>query len=195
MLDDLVTSIALYSSAAGAESSAHSTAAATTAAAATVPATDRIVIVSNFTSTLDVIQSLGKLRKWRYLRIDGSIAAERRTKMIAYFNNPAHNFNIMLLSAKAGGVGINLVGANRLVMFDPDWNPATDQQAMGRVWREGQRKPVFIYRLVSSGTVEETILTRQTGKVCHVYLFVLLGMHSFHVCCCYSVLSRACRQS
>jgi DNA repair and recombination RAD54-like protein len=52
-----------------------------------------------------------------------------------------------LLSSKAGGCGLNLIGANRLVMFDPDWNPATDDQAMARVWRDGQKKNCFIYRL------------------------------------------------
>ena len=54
-----------------------------------------------------------------------------------------------MLSSKAGGCGLNLIGANRLVMFDPDWNPANDDQAMARVWRDGQKKEVFIYRLLS----------------------------------------------
>lgn len=56
-----------------------------------------------------------------------------------------------MLSSKAGGCGLNLIGANRLVMFDPDWNPATDDQAMARVWRDGQKKNCFIYRLFSVG--------------------------------------------
>ena len=54
-----------------------------------------------------------------------------------------------MLSSNAGGCGLNLIGANRLVMFDPDWNPANDDQAMARVWRDGQKKQVFIYRLLS----------------------------------------------
>lgn len=54
-----------------------------------------------------------------------------------------------MLSSKAGGCGLNLIGANRLVMFDPDWNPANDDQAMARVWRDGQRKQCYIYRLVA----------------------------------------------
>ena len=54
-----------------------------------------------------------------------------------------------MLSSKAGGCGLNLIGANRLVMFDPDWNPANDEQAMARVWRDGQRKECFIYRLLA----------------------------------------------
>ena len=70
----------------------------------------------------------------------------------------------MLLGAKSGGVGLNLIGANRLIMLDPDWNPATDQQAMGRIWRDGQKKPVFIYRLMCPGTIEETMIYRQKIK-------------------------------
>jgi len=54
-----------------------------------------------------------------------------------------------MLSSKAGGCGLNLIGANRLVMFDPDWNPANDDQAMARVWRDGQRKQCYIYRLIA----------------------------------------------
>lgn len=56
---------------------------------------------------------------------------------------------IFMLSSKAGGCGLNLIGANRLVMFDPDWNPANDDQAMARVWRDGQKKECFIYRLIA----------------------------------------------
>lgn len=61
-------------------------------------------------------------------------------------------------------MGLFQVGANRLIMFDPDWNPATDQQAMARVWRDGQKKPVTIYRLLSTGTIEEKIFQRQIKK-------------------------------
>lgn len=59
---------------------------------------------------------------------------------------------------------MNLIGANRLVMFDPDWNPANDDQAMARVWRDGQMKSCFIYRLLSTGTIEEKIFQRQAHK-------------------------------
>lgn len=69
-----------------------------------------------------------------------------------------------MLSSKAGGCGLNLIGANRLVMFDPDWNPANDEQAMARVWRDGQKKTCYIYRLLSTGTIEEKILQRQAHK-------------------------------
>lgn len=85
--------------------------------------------------------------------------------MIQHFNNPKGVFSVMLLSARAGGAGINLIGGNRLILLEPDWNPAVDQQAMGRVWRDGQTREVFIYRLVSRGTIEEAIRSRQMDKV------------------------------
>lgn len=69
-----------------------------------------------------------------------------------------------MLSAKAGGVGLNLIGASNLILYDSDWNPASDQQAMARIWRDGQKKNVHIYRLLTSGTIEEKIFQRQISK-------------------------------
>ena len=68
---------------------------------------------------------------------------------------------VFLLSNKAGGVGLNLIGGNVMVLYDIDWNPANDHQAMARVWRDGQRREVEIYRLVTTGTIEEKIFQRQ----------------------------------
>lgn len=70
-----------------------------------------------------------------------------------------------MLSSKAGGCGLNLIGANRLVMFDPDWNPANDEQAMARVWRDGQKKTCYIYRLLSVRHVSQ-ILLEMSRTVC-----------------------------
>jgi DNA repair and recombination protein RAD54 and RAD54-like protein len=64
----------------------------------------------------------------------------------------------MLLSAKAGGCGLNLMGCRRMILFDPDWNPSNDAQVMGRIWRVGQTREVFIYRLYGSNSIEERIL-------------------------------------
>lgn len=72
---------------------------------------------------------------------------------------------VFLLSTKAGGTGLNIVGASRLVLFDCDWNPANDLQAMGRIHRDGQTKPCFIYRLVTTGTIDEKIFQRQITKM------------------------------
>lgn len=74
---------------------------------------------------------------------------KKRSKIVSEFNDPNSKHFIFMLSSKAGGCGLNLIGANRLFMFDPDWNPANDDQAMARVWRDGQKKPCFIYRLLA----------------------------------------------
>ena len=125
---------------------------------------EKVVVVSNFQHVLKEVEELAKAHKWHFLRIDGEVAADRRMKLVNHFNAPNSPFFLMLLSAKAGGVGLNLVGGSRLVMLEPDWNPATDQQAMARIWRDGQKKPVHIYRLISAGSIEETILDRQRAK-------------------------------
>ena len=79
------------------------------------------------------------------------------------FNRNAHIF-VALMTTRTGGVGLSLVGADRVVLYDPDWNPQTDAQARERAWRLGQTKPVTIYRLVCAGTIEEKIYHRQIFK-------------------------------
>ena len=123
---------------------------------------DKVVIVSNFIKTLDKINMLANSKRWPLLRLDGNTKPQERVALVNKFNTGP--YFLMLLSAKAGGVGLNLTGANRLILVDPDWNPATDLQALGRIWREGQTKPVFIYRLLSSDTIDESILRRQKDK-------------------------------
>merc|ERR1712176_1090960 len=125
---------------------------------------DKFVLVSNYTQTLDVFEQLARLRGYQFVRLDGSMTAKKRMKIVDRFNDPDSKDFLFMLSSKAGGCGLNLIGANRLVMFDPDWNPANDEQAMARVWRDGQKKPVFIYRLLTTGTIEEKIFQRQTHK-------------------------------
>lgn len=124
---------------------------------------DRVILVSNFTSTLDLIQTALEQRRIKFCRLDGSTPVNTRGDIVRRFNNGTLG-DVFLLSAKAGGVGLNLIGANRLILFDPDWNPATDLQAMARVWRDGQKKPVFVYRLLCTGTIEEKIFQRQLFK-------------------------------
>uniref|UniRef100_A0A8D8TTW0 DNA repair and recombination protein RAD54-like n=2 Tax=Cacopsylla melanoneura TaxID=428564 RepID=A0A8D8TTW0_9HEMI len=124
---------------------------------------DKIVLVSNYTQTLDLFERLSKLRSYKYVRLDGSMTIKKRAKVVDSFNKTADEF-IFMLSSKAGGCGLNLIGANRLVMFDPDWNPANDDQAMARVWRDGQKKPCFVYRFLSTGSIEEKMMQRQAHK-------------------------------
>lgn len=125
---------------------------------------DKIVLISNFTETLDVIEKLCRARRYGTLRLDGSMQIKKRQKFVDQFNNPDGKEFIFLLSSKAGGCGINLIGANRLILMDPDWNPASDQQALARVWRDGQKKTCFVYRLIATGTIEEKIFQRQSMK-------------------------------
>jgi hypothetical protein len=130
----------------------------------TAPERDRIVIVSCYTQTLDLFQSLCSERKWPTIRLDGSTAPGKRQKLVDQFNDPSRDEFVFLLSSKAGGCGLNLIGGNRLILFDPDWNPATDLQAAARVWRDGQRKRVYVYRFLAAGTLEEKIFQRQLSK-------------------------------
>lgn len=111
-----------------------------------------------------IFLQFSRLSGYGYVRLDGSMSIKKRGKVVEEFNSPESDQFLFMLSSKAGGCGLNLVGANRLVMFDPDWNPANDEQAMARVWRDGQTKPCFIYRMIATGSIEEKIFQRQTHK-------------------------------
>ncbi|KAI5820395.1 SNF2 family N-terminal domain-containing protein [Pyronema omphalodes] len=126
---------------------------------------EKIVLVSNYTSTLDVLQNLVSSRGLTWLRLDGSTPADKRQQLVEKFNRTDNKAAFaFLLSAKAGGAGINLIGASRLVLFDLDWNPATDLQAMARIHRDGQKRPVMIYRMLTTGCIDEKIFQRQITK-------------------------------
>lgn len=125
---------------------------------------DKIVLISNYTQTLDVFGALCRSRGYGCLRLDGTMNVSKRQKLVDKFNDPEGSEFVFLLSSKAGGCGLNLIGANRLVLFDPDWNPAADQQALARVWRDGQKKDCFVYRFMTTGTIEEKIFQRQSHK-------------------------------
>ncbi|CAH1720224.1 DNA repair and recombination protein RAD54-like isoform X2 [Aphis gossypii] len=126
--------------------------------------TDRVVLISNYTQTLELFERLAKLRNYTFVRLDGSMTAKKRAKAVDDINSPTSGVFLFMLSSKAGGCGLNLIGANRLVMFDPDWNPANDDQAMARVWRDGQKKPCFVYRFLATGSIEEKMMQRQAHK-------------------------------
>lgn len=125
---------------------------------------DKIVLISNYTQTLDIFDKLCRSRNYGVLRLDGTMNVSKRQKLVDKFNDPEGEEFVFLLSSKAGGCGLNLIGANRLVLFDPDWNPAADQQALARVWRDGQKKDCFVYRFIATGTIEEKIFQRQSHK-------------------------------
>jgi DNA repair and recombination protein RAD54B len=127
---------------------------------------EKIVLVSNYTSTLNLLATLLSSLGFPFLRLDGSTPAAKRQPLVDDFNRqPAEKCFAFLLSAKAGGTGLNLIGASRLVLFDVDWNPATDIQAMARIHRDGQKNHCRIYRVILKGSLEEKIWQRQVTKL------------------------------
>ncbi|XP_029286537.1 helicase ARIP4 isoform X2 [Cottoperca gobio] len=144
---------------------------------------DKILVFSQSLSTLTVIedflskrpmptgiaasdsQNQNWVRNLNYYRLDGSTSASERERLINQFNDPENSATwVFLLSTRAGCLGVNLIGANRVVVFDASWNPCHDAQAVCRVYRYGQRKPCYIYRLVCDFTLEKKIYDRQVSK-------------------------------
>ena len=124
---------------------------------------ERVVIVSGFSAALDLAGAVCADLGVRTDRLDGRTPPDARSALVEAFN-AGRGGSALLLSCVAGGAGLNLVGASRLVLFDTSWNPAHDRQAMARVWRDGQTRPVTIYRLLAAGTVEEKVFQRQLLK-------------------------------
>ncbi|KAF2863796.1 hypothetical protein K470DRAFT_254688 [Piedraia hortae CBS 480.64] len=113
---------------------------------------------------LDILEPfLRTLPGINFLRMDGTTSIKDRQGLVDKFN-ASPEIHIFLLTTKVGGLGINLTGANRVIIYDPDWNPSTDVQARERAWRLGQKREVEIYRLMTAGTIEEKIYHRQIFK-------------------------------
>lgn len=123
----------------------------------------RVLIYSQMTKMIDLLEEYMWHRKHRYMRLDGSSKISARRDMVADFQNRADIF-VFLLSTRAGGLGINLTAADTVIFYDSDWNPTVDQQAMDRAHRLGQTKQVTVYRLICKGTIEERILQRAREK-------------------------------
>jgi len=125
----------------------------------------KVLVFSQYKAILSTIESLlQKQGTARYLRMDGDSKIEDRQKLVDAFNASAE-LNVFLLSTKVGGLGLNLTGSDRVIIYDPAWNPATDAQAVDRSYRIGQSNDVMVYRLVTCGTIEEKIYRRQISKV------------------------------
>jgi len=124
----------------------------------------RVLIFSQMVHMLDILTDYLKLRNYSFQRLDGTIPAAERKIAIDHFNAPGSDDYCFLLSTRAGGLGINLMTADTVIIFDSDWNPQADLQAMARAHRIGQQKPVSVYRLVSKDTIEEEILERARNK-------------------------------
>ncbi|TKC40976.1 hypothetical protein EI555_015674 [Monodon monoceros] len=124
---------------------------------------DKVLLFSFSTKLLDVLQQYCMASGLDYRRLDGNTKSEERIKIVKEFNS-TQDVNICLVSTMAGGLGLNFVGANVVILFDPTWNPANDLQAIDRAYRIGQCRDVKVLRLISLGTVEEIMYLRQVYK-------------------------------
>uniref|UniRef100_A0A673WM98 Excision repair cross-complementation group 6-like 2 n=1 Tax=Salmo trutta TaxID=8032 RepID=A0A673WM98_SALTR len=124
---------------------------------------DKVLLFSLSTKLLDVLESYCMADGLEYSRLDGNTKPRERLKIVKEFNS-CPDINLCLVSTMAGGLGLNFVGANIVVLFDPTWNPANDLQAIDRAYRIGQCRDVTVFRLISLGTVEEVIYLRQVYK-------------------------------
>ncbi|XP_061527239.1 DNA excision repair protein ERCC-6-like [Phycodurus eques] len=124
----------------------------------------RTLVFAHYRMVLDILQRVLRNQGFKVLRLDGTISqVAERERLITLFQTD-HSYSVFLLTTQVGGVGITLTAADRVVIYDPSWNPATDAQAVDRAYRIGQTRNVVIYRLITCGTVEEKIYRRQVFK-------------------------------
>lgn len=123
----------------------------------------KVIIFTQWRKMLSIIEQFVNIQGWKYARLDGNTNIAARQTLVDRFNLDSTYF-IMLMTTRTGGVGLNITGANRVLLYDPDWNPQTDAQARERAWRFGQTREVTVYRLITAGTIEEKIYQRQIFK-------------------------------
>lgn len=123
---------------------------------------DKVLIFSTTIATLDYLENLCKLSKRNYGRLDGTTPMAKRQGLTKEFN--IGDTEVYLISTTAGGLGLNLYGANRVIIFDFKWNPINEEQAVGRAYRLGQKKPVYVYRFIAGGTFEEKLHNKAVFK-------------------------------
>lgn len=125
----------------------------------------RVLIFSQMTRLMDILEDYCMWRGYQYCRLDGSTPHEDRQVAITEYNAPGSSKFIFMLSTRAGGLGINLATADIVILYDSDWNPQCDMQAMDRAHRIGQTKQVRVFRLITDNTVEERIVERAEIKL------------------------------
>jgi SWI/SNF-related matrix-associated actin-dependent regulator of chromatin subfamily A member 5 len=125
----------------------------------------RVLIFSQMSRMLDILEDYCLFRRHKYCRIDGSTAHEDRITAIDEYNKPGSDKFIFLLTTRAGGLGINLTTADTVIIYDSDWNPQADLQAMDRAHRIGQTKQVRVFRFVTENAIEEKVLERAAQKL------------------------------
>ncbi|CEH15697.1 snf2 family dna-dependent atpase [Ceraceosorus bombacis] len=132
----------------------------------------RVLLFSQFVINLNIVEDFLEDAGYKFLRLDGNLGQKQRQKGIDAFNKPDSEYFIYILSTRAGGVGINLATADTVIVFDPDFNPHVDMQAIARAHRIGQTKRVLIFDLVSKSTAEERIIQNARGKMVLDHLIV-----------------------
>lgn len=125
----------------------------------------RVLIFSQMSRVLDILEDYCMFREYKYCRLDGGTAHDDRMEAIDAYNKPGSEKFIFLLTTRAGGLGINLTSADIVVLYDSDWNPQADLQAMDRAHRIGQTKQVYVFRFVTENAVEEKVLERAAQKL------------------------------
>ncbi|XGW08722.1 hypothetical protein V3C99_011215 [Haemonchus contortus] len=136
----------------------------------------RVLIFSQMTMMLDILEDFCEVEGYKYERIDGSITGQARQDAIDRFNAPGAQQFVFLLSTRAGGLGINLATADTVIIYDSDWNPHNDIQAFSRAHRIGQQNKVMIYRFVTRNSVEERITSVAKKKMLLTHLVVRAGL-------------------
>ncbi|XP_047157571.1 CHD3-type chromatin-remodeling factor PICKLE isoform X2 [Vigna umbellata] len=132
----------------------------------------RVLIYSQFQHMLDLLEDYCTYKNWQYERIDGKVGGAERQVRIDRFNAKNSSRFCFLLSTRAGGLGINLATADTVIIYDSDWNPHADLQAMARAHRLGQTNKVLIYRLITRGTIEERMMQMTKKKMVLEHLVV-----------------------
>ncbi|PBK68231.1 hypothetical protein ARMSODRAFT_958356, partial [Armillaria solidipes] len=130
-----------------------------------LPKGERVIIFSQWTGMLDLLEDFMTLRNIRFARLDGSTSRPRRNLDIKLFQRETSPYQVFLISTQAGGLGINLTKAQNVIMCDSSWNPQNDLQAIARAHRIGQTKTVKVYRLICRGSVEDQMLDRLRRKL------------------------------
>ncbi|KDO79527.1 hypothetical protein CISIN_1g004355mg [Citrus sinensis] len=138
----------------------------------------KVLVFSQWTKILDIMEYYFNEKGYEVCRIDGSVRLDERKRQIQDFNDVNSSYRIFLLSTRAGGLGINLTAADTCILYDSDWNPQMDLQAMDRCHRIGQTKPVHVYRLATAQSVEGRILKRAFSKLKLEH--VVIGKGQFH---------------
>lgn len=125
---------------------------------------EKVLVFSYSTRAMDIIETFIRGSGWIFRRLDGATPVNKRQKLVDEFNSRSMSVQIFLSSSKAGGLGLNLASASKVIIFDVHWNPSVDLQSQDRAYRIGQTENVSVFRLVAKGTVEEIIYMRQLYK-------------------------------